>query len=399
MSDSFSEVTSQGYFSRLGGAIKGVLAGFVMFLVAFPLLFVNEGCAVKRYKDLAAGRGALVEASSDKVDASNEGKLVYLSGDAKTDEVLQDETFGVEVPGILLRRMAQMYQWKENQSTEKDKKFGGSEETTKTYSYEKVWAPARVDSANFHEQGRAAHQNPESMEVQGKTFQADEVALGAFKLSAGLTQQISAFESVPLTEEMAEQAGRELDRVALREGDEIFLGPSPKSPQIGDIRVSFTAVKAPQTVSLFAAQRGESFGNWQAPSGRTLEQSLAMGVVTPEEMFSKKESERAMMTWIFRGGGFLLMFGGIAMVLRPLSVLADVIPLIGSIVGAGTTIVAFLIAAPLSLLTIAVGWLVYRPLIGIPLVLAAVALLVGLVVLLRKNRGGAAQPVSAESPS
>jgi hypothetical protein len=57
--DSFTETSSQGWFSRLGGAIKGILFRMVMFVVAFPLLFWNEGRAVKTAKSLAEGRGAV----------------------------------------------------------------------------------------------------------------------------------------------------------------------------------------------------------------------------------------------------------------------------------------------------------------------------------------------------
>ncbi|MCY2994909.1 MAG: hypothetical protein NTY19_44665 [Planctomycetota bacterium] len=60
MSDSFSEVTSQSWFSRLGNAIKGVLLGIILFVVAFPLLWWNEGRAVKTAKGLKEAGGAVV---------------------------------------------------------------------------------------------------------------------------------------------------------------------------------------------------------------------------------------------------------------------------------------------------------------------------------------------------
>ena len=41
--DSFTEVTGQSWFSRLTGAITGVLIGIVLFLISFPLLWWNEG--------------------------------------------------------------------------------------------------------------------------------------------------------------------------------------------------------------------------------------------------------------------------------------------------------------------------------------------------------------------
>ena len=62
------------------------------------------------------------------------------------------------------------------------------------------------------------------------------------------------------------------------------------------------------------------------------------------------------------------------LILRPLSVIADVVPILGSIVGAGTGIISLLLAAILSLITVAIAWIVYRPLFGIILILVAVGL-------------------------
>ena len=54
---SFTETTRQSWFSRIGGAFKGILVGGLLFLVAFPLEFWNEGRAVYRSKTLAEGKG------------------------------------------------------------------------------------------------------------------------------------------------------------------------------------------------------------------------------------------------------------------------------------------------------------------------------------------------------
>jgi predicted Kef-type K+ transport protein len=91
-----------------------------------------------------------------------------------------------------------------------------------------------------------------------------------------------------------------------------------------------------------------------------------------------------MMTWILRLVGAVLMFVGFSMLFRPLSVIADVLPIAGTIVGAGTGLIAFLLTVVLSFSVIAVAWIFYRPLIGIPLILVAVA---GLVFLVMKLMG------------
>ena len=63
--------------------------------------------------------------------------------------------------------------------------------------------------------------------------------------------------------------------------------------------------------------------------------------------------------------GVLAMFIGFALVLFPLSVLADFVPFIGSIVGAGALLVALVCTFVLAPALIAVAWLWYRPPISI----------------------------------
>jgi hypothetical protein len=114
-------------------------------------------------------------------------------------------------------------------------------------------------------------------------------------------------------------------------------------------------------------------------------------------MFQEAEASNRLMTWVLRFVGCLLMFFGIAAILRPLSVLADVVPLFGNIVGAGTTVIALLIAALFSLVTIAIAWIVYRPLIGAA-VLAAAAAIIFLIVRSMKKGKAAAPPVQPPVP-
>ena len=65
MTDQFVVTESTGWVSRLVGSIKGVLVGLVFFAGAFPLLFWNEGRAVRRAQDLEEGRGAVVLAGCE----------------------------------------------------------------------------------------------------------------------------------------------------------------------------------------------------------------------------------------------------------------------------------------------------------------------------------------------
>jgi hypothetical protein len=103
-------------------------------------------------------------------------------------------------------------------------------------------------------------------------------------------------------------------------------------------------------------------------------------------MIRTEQSSNARLTWILRLVGFVVMALGIGLVLNPLKVLADVVPFIGSIVGFGVGVIAFLLAAVLSLITIALSWIAVRPVLGISLLAAAGIGIIALVMLSRSRR-------------
>src|SRR5216684_8652090 len=118
------------------------------------------------------------------------------------------------------------------------------------------------------------------------------------------------------------------------------------------------------------------------------------GSLTAPQMFKKAQDANTFMTWLIRLGGFFLMFLGIFMLFRPIVVFADVVPLFGTMLGAGIGLFAFLGAAILSFLTIAIAWVFYRPFIGITmLVLAAAAFYWLLSVGMKKKAARAAAMV------
>jgi hypothetical protein len=169
-------------------------------------------------------------------------------------------------------------------------------------------------------------------------------------------------------------------------GEALYFGADPGSPAVGDLRVTFSKVP-PTDVSVIARQSGKSFGPYQTEAGNALEM-LTEGTVSAPAMFAEAERSNTTTTWLLRVGGFLLMLFGMYSVFRPLAVVADVVPFFGSLVSMGVGVVAFVIAAPLSLLTIAVAWIFYRPLLGIGLLLAALAIFIGI----KKLSGGRAAP-------
>lgn len=400
--DTYTEVTHQSWFSRLGGAFKGILFGLLLVLAAFVLLFWNEGRAVERHKTLEEGAEAVVSVPADRVDPAHEGDLVHVTGRAETDEVLRDETFGVQAEALRLEREVEMYQWEEEERKETEKKVGGGTTTTTTYSYDKTWSERLIDSDAFHRP--EGHENPDAMPWESRHLTARRVTLGAYELPGSLVGKIDRWEPLriePATDLPAEEeelpAGFEArEGPRFHDGGLYYGEGSPSSPEIGDVRISFRVVK-PTEVSIVAQQAGDGFRPFQAEAGGTVE-LLELGTVSADEMFEAAQRRNTLLTWGLRLGGFLLMAFGFGLMLRPLSVFADVIPFIGSLVGAGLGVVSLLLAGFFSLITIAVAWIVYRPLLGIALIVLAVAAITWLVRRARKAEPVEAAEVQSEIP-
>lgn len=379
MSDnSYSVTSSTGWFGRIGSSIKGVLFGLLLIVGSVPLLFINEGRAVKTKKSLEQGEKDLVTVSAEDPDSANDGKLVYFTGEAVAEGTLSDPEFGLSAEALRLMRSTEYYQWDEDVKTETKKKLGGGEETVKTYSYSMKWVSSPVDSSKFN-------QNPESVgrvnpppAIKAETWNADPVTVGGFTLSPGLKGQIDNFTSFSAGDdaEVPEEIGGK--KVQKADGG-FYLGESPGSPQVGDVKVKHK-VALPGEVSVIAKQAGNRLEPFTADAGGKIEM-LEVGKKSSGSMFEAAHQGNKMMTWILRAIGFFLMFFGFNLVFKPLSVLADVVPLFGTIVGAGTGIIAFLLSVVISFLIISVAWIFYRPLIGVPLLLIAV---VGAVLLVRK---------------
>ncbi len=392
MSDSFSVTSGESWFGRIIGSIGGVLVGLVLFIGAFPLLYWNEGRAVRTERSLKEGLGAVVSIQPDSVNPANDGKLVHVSGPVKTSAPVADDELPMHADGVKLLRTVEMYQWTEHESRTTHKKLGGGTETVTTYNYQTDWKPGRVDSSTFKKP--EGHENPQAPPFESKTFSASPVTVGAFTMSQDQVNKLSDAVPVPVDSSDAAQipaAWKDKMQVA---GGNFYIGQNPSSPQLGDVRISYKVVK-PDTVSLVAVQQASTFAPFQAKAGNTI-LLVESGMHTAADMFKSAEAQNSVLTWILRGAGFFLMFLGIFLMFRPIAVFADVVPLFGTALGAGIGLFAFLGAAVLSFFTIAVAWVTARPVIGISLIVIAIA---ALIMLLKIGSSRKAARASAAAPA
>ena len=433
---SVTEVTSQGWGSRIGGSIKGIGTGITLVLVATGLLWWNEGRSVRTGDAINEAQKVTISMPSvEKLDPAFEGKLVHTHGHATTTLAVSDPLFGIAPPPpvLALERKVEFFQWVEHSQSETRKKLGGGTETVTTYNYETEWVRNPVDSTRF--KNPQGHDNTLSIAVganlQDETFHPSQVDIGAYKLPEFLASSINKPQAfVPtLSAEQLEalrtrlvpqdnSLGANVARAALEKsasgaaeylgdagrvvldtltgdvkpqllGDgSLYIGRSPSTPRPGDVRVRWEVT--PDTdITIIAKVASNTFTSYTASNG-TAFSSLAIGNKDMGEMFESERAGNAMMTWMLRALGVAIVIAGFGMILAPLGVLADVIPLLGSIVSAGTGFVSTLLGVAWSFIIIALAWLRFRPLLSIGLLVVAAGLIAGIFFLRRKRAAAAA---------
>ncbi len=390
--DTYTEVEETSRSGRIGGASKGILFGLILFVGSFPLLFWNEGRAVKTYRAMKEGGAAVVSVSGDMIDPANDGHLVHVTGKVVNRETLTDPLFHVYARSVKLRRSVEMYQWRETKESRKEKEAAA-------YSYSKDWFPTWIDSNGFNK--KDGHQNPANMPFSSEVYVAGRVELGPFSLSDSLKAKIDTF--TPLTMDSSGDLPDVLGKKGRFFQGGYYMGRTPEDPAVGDVKISFQVVE-PATVSIIAKQSRNTLFPYLTETGGKIEM-VRIGVHDALEMFKQARHYNTVLTWGFRLGGFLAMIFGLLFLLSPLSPLRDAVPFVDHLSAAGTGIVSFVLACVFSLLTIGIAWVICRPLLGISLSAAALFLVGGILVRSKKHGLGAAPSLSkttseiAETPS
>lgn len=387
MGDTFTETVRVSWFSRVKNSVVGALVGLLLIVCMVWLLFWNEGRTIREARSLSEGAGIVVSVGAESVDPANDGKLIHVSGTVATTSRPSDSTFGIAADGVRLVRNVEMYQWKESSKSETTTKVGGGEETVTTYSYAKEWSEGPQDSSDF--KVPAGHENP-PMEIRSQTFQVPDGKLGAFGLGEQVLSGIGGEKPLTLKQDQAaaiEAAYGGNKGVSVAE-NRIYLGFSSTSPAIGDYRISYEVAPL-GVISVIGQQADGGFEPYRTTVGNEILR-VDDGAVSAERMFAEAQAENALLKWILRAVGLVVMLIGFGLIMGPLGVLADVLPPVGSLVRMGTGIVAFFLTVIVGSLTMAIAWFWYRPLLAIVLLAAGAAIAAGVLYLGR----GRAKPVA-----
>lgn len=399
----YTETTRTSYGSRLGGSLRGMLTGLILFFAATALLWWNEGRAVKQSDAIKDAESSYVEMDNpNKLDPSLDGELVYATCLATTKEVLEDPDFGVKANAINMARKVEFYQWQEESDSHSEDKLGGAQETTTTYTYKVGWTHRPVNSDEFKDPAYKG-KNSVLANVEDGQWSAQEVTFGAYNLPEFAISSLRADEQlqVEVAEDQLKQwekklnpnakniAKQSIDMVAAAQNDtnvvvkdtvevpkmtfeteyihvgsnQIYLGKDPSKPQIGDVRISYYKC-SPTKCSLIAKVKGNTFARYKAKNGKMFAM-VEKGVRDSDEMIQGAKDANSFWTWVLRIFGLFLLYTALRMLLGFPEMLLKVVPFLSTILGIGVGIVCFLITVIWGGLIIALAWFFYRPLLSI----------------------------------
>lgn len=361
------EITTPSWGKRIIKALQMTTFGLLFIGGSLFLIFWNEGNGLHAKQSLKQAAKILITIPNTPVEAKNNLKVVYLYGIASTPDILTDKKLDISQNAVQLKRQVEMYQWKEEVETSSEKQIGSTDKVIKTYSYHQEWLPDLINSNRFKD--ISGHENPKFMPLHSEVQYASNVRVGDFKLPSKLIRDISGESTIDLSKVDLEKLKLAFNRAIHLQGDGLYLGDDERSPQTGDVRITLSAIY-PDTVSIIAQQNGNTLQPYQAPAGLAVS-LLEMGQVSPEEMIHNVQVYHRLITWLLRFTSLILMMIGFALLLGPLTVLADVLPFMGSLVGVGVGFLAFTLGLCIWLLAFSLAWFVVRPFMSLALILFA----------------------------
>lgn len=257
------------------------VGGVLLLFSAAAMLW--HGGHLGSYLSGTENEARVISIGGERPDPDNNGKLVHLSGIARSADLLRDPLLGVEETAIALVRVVEMFQWHEVPLPQASRARRSREGAAKVLHYRPEWSAQLVDSSTFEHP--AHHPNPTEFPIESRIVRAENVAVAAFQLNAGLISQIGQAEPVALgSAHIAQLPERFAARADAWRGDWLYVG-DPVLPAIGDLRMRLWVVRD-QPVSILARQIDNTFEPYVSGSGPQIEH-LSAGIVCGSAMLDE----------------------------------------------------------------------------------------------------------------
>jgi len=394
------------------------MTGCVLIPFALVFLWKNEKKLVTYAKCMDAAQEDCITVDNSSVDEKNNFRLVHTTGKTQNDTELVDNEFAVTAENSYrLTRTVEMFQWQEHHHAKTDSH-------PEHWTYSKGWFTHHIDSSGFRESG---HENPgNEWPFKSNTIAGQNVTLGQYRLSASQISRLghSNRKDVAPEDKMVEATADAMSNCGFSafeaRGKYLVASTDDNSlvgDHIGQYRVSFTYDKC-DTTTIIAQQMQDddevfTFRKWNpekihVPYGNSTDAEgdetcgnplccyICMcvnccfsvmfeevvdratdGKETKESYFESQQELVKQLNSVFRPLGIVATIMGFYMLFAPVIKLLAYIPLVGWLLSSLTAVAAFVFAlvvgGTMSCLVIAIAWVFFRPLIGIPLLLVVCA--------------------------
>eukprot|EP00667_Euglena_gracilis_P005475 EG_transcript_5516 len=390
----------------MGAALCGALLGIVLFIGSLVLIFWNEGRFVKTVKMLNEAQEMVhVYPDCSTVNSAWNGRLVFVTCDIAPNTIAIDPRFNISGPrpSVVVERRVETVQWRQRAHSNTRKTATGGTTTCTYYDHYVDWFGDYVDTASFFSPGRCcvkvdltlASTAPCSEDPCTKYvgcantpppypsdyFYPKAVAVGAFTLPRDMAQGTWTMA------DLVDQTPIGLNATLVLPWFYTSVRPSPL---LGDARFKWAASTA-RTVTLLAQQDGASFTRWASQYDADYGLYLKVeGAATLQSVVAAQQEQNQALLWGLRVAGFLACWFGLQLLTGPVALAPQLVPCVGGlfseVVGCLLCGVNCVFATAFALLLVSIGWLFYRPIIGVPLLLGFVVLLGGACTLLCLRR-------------
>ena len=350
-------IMGKNFGDRLVGSIGLLLIGILVFLGSFVVLYKTEGRT-----DLSAIAEKAINVEK-AVENGNEDAYVYVTGELEVLQYLSDDLYINQGDYAVMDRKSEMFAWVEEKHTD------DNDETY--YTYETKWVEDVPNSNKFHDQRR--HENP-SKAYPSERFFASDVTVGGYNIDIKKVG-LPSLEPLKLNEEIVDIYGYEkIDSDG--ENYYVFDGYGTlQDPEVGDMRYSYFVLPAGEKVTVFGKLDGDSL---VSHDGEQEKKTYRIFKGTKSDAKEVLKGEYNAIGWIGKIASFFLMWIGLMLILKPLTVALEIIPVLGKLGQSALGIITFVVAL---ILTFVASFIfsVVQSTIGL-IVIAAVVIAIGIYV-------------------
>ena len=364
-SEQYTEKQTIDWGNRINNSLKGIITGVLCFFFSFLILTWNEGHA-----DLAQIAKNTVQISSNYPNKAHLGKLVSTTGIITSNKLLGDNLLLRPGKYIAVARAVEMYSWVETQSTETKTNLGGSQTQRKTFTYTKEWIDSEwilnrpnssTNSSSFRYPEK--HRNPEKL-IKNAAYKVSSAKVGIYNLdmaSIKLPSPNSVYEAFDSNVMVSNEGVATPNPIiptrniivlqrAKPAGNYLYKGAGTLTrPRLGDLRIRYAALNANTNVTVMG--KLDSSSNISTYTHSNNHRLFRIFPGTKEQAVSRLNREDVF-TWILRLCGFILMWLGLQLIIEPISVVLDFVPILGSLSRGITSYSTFLISLILTIVTI-----------------------------------------------